>query len=120
MGPKDKKLLFESFEDRRSAILVGFFCLLYFGVMYLPESKWIAKILPLWPVSIFGWIAAASFVAEVIVWKAFKHFYPGWYKNGLTYLLFLCEYGLLLFTIIFFSWPLFWLFRFMTASRGTI
>lgn len=117
MASSEKKLLFESFEDRRSAVLVGFFCLIYFGIMYLPESQWIAKILPLWPPVIFAWMAAAAFAIQVIVWKAFKHFYSGWYKNWVTYLLFICEYGLILFTITFFSWPLFWLYRFMTEVR---
>ena len=120
MVEKGKRLIYESFEDRKFAIAVGFFCLLYFLLTYLPldGNVWIAKILPHWPLSIFIYIAGATVILQGIVWKLFHHFYPRWFLNPLTLLLFLCEFGLILFTVMFFSWPVFWLMQFLLGKHA--
>ncbi len=117
MAKKDKKILFESFGDRKSAILMGIFCYLYFGVMYLPESDWIAKILPLWPYAILGGLAFLTLIAQAVVWKLFKHYEAGWYRSPMALILFVCEFGLLFFTVLFFSWPLYGLHSLLTTPQ---
>lgn len=117
---KGKQFLYESFEDRRLAVFVGFLCIIYFGVSYLPETGFIAKILPFWPLSIFGVISGFTFVLQIIVWKKFEHFYPKWYRDSLTWLLLTCEFGLILFTVTFFSWPLYLLYEFIVKPKPVL
>ncbi len=117
MARKGKQLLYESFEDRPSAILVGLLCLVYFFISYVPENGWIAKILPLWPIRIFGGIAGVTLAAQLIVWKLFRHFDAQSLRDFAVWILFACEFGLILFTILFISWPIYWLYAIFTAPR---
>lgn len=120
MGVDGKKSLFQSFEDRRFAVAVGFFCLVYLGIMYLPDNRWIAKILPFWPPAIFAGIAVITFAVQIFVWKLFRHFYSGWWRHFFVSVLFICEFGLLLFFIMFISWPVFGLYKIFTAPMGLL
>jgi hypothetical protein len=105
---KGIQLLFESFEDKRSTSIVGLLCIAYFFISYLPSTQGLmAKVLPPWPINIFAVIAFATLLAQGIVWKLFRHFEPKLYKNPVAMTLFICEYGLILFTVTAFSWPVY-------------
>ena len=117
MARKGKQLLYESFEDRPAAIIVGLFCLAYFFVSYIPENGLIAKILPVWPLRIFGIIVGITLIAQLIIWKLFRHFDRQSTRDFAVWILFACEFGLVLFTILFISWPVYWLYTFFMAPR---
>jgi hypothetical protein len=120
MAREGKQLLFESFEDKKMAMIVGFFCLVYFGVCYFPESGWIAKILPPWPLNLFGIIAFLTLAAQAIVWKLFRHLDPKLSKEPMAWLLFLCEYGLVLFTVTFCTWPIYLFYGYLVPSQNSL
>ena len=118
MVKKDnKQIIYESFEDRKSAIVVGILCLLYFFLSYLPETSWLGKILPLWPLKVLGGIAAVTLLIQIMVWKIFRHFYPRWYQHLAGVILFISEFSLLLFSILFFTWPLYWVIQIFTKKH---
>ena len=112
------RLIFQSFEDRKTTLVIGFFCLAYFLISYIPESGgWVARILPPWPLDIFLVLASAVLLSQSLAWKVFRHFEAKWYRSGAAWALFFCEYGLLLFTLTFFSWPFYRLYAFIMEKR---
>lgn len=117
MTRKGKEFLYESFEDRKMAILVGFLCLVYFFVSYLPDFGGVAKILPSWPLPLFGIIALITLIGQAIVWKLFRHFEVKWYRYTAGWILFFCEFGLILFTVTFATWPAYLFYAFLTTPQ---
>ncbi len=113
---KQKASLFESFEDKRMTIAVGLICWIYFLTCYLFETPWIAKVLPLWPLHVFAWIGTVTAAVQITVWRKFRHFHKGWIFPP-SLVLFICEYGLLLFTVLFLSWPIFWFLEVALSKR---
>ena len=118
MMDKGRQLLYESFEDRKMAILVGFFCLIYFLLSYLSDSPWLGKILPPWRFRYLSIIIALTFIGQGIVWKLFRHFEVKWYKYAAGWVLFVCEFGLILFSITFLTWPIYLFANFLFFSHA--
>lgn len=117
MANRGKQLLYESFEDRKMAILVGLLCLVYFLVAYIPNWDGIAKIHPSWPMHLFGIIAFLTLVGQLIVWKLFRHFEVKWYQYAAGWILFCAEYGLILFTVTFASWPFYIVYQYLNSPH---
>ncbi len=118
MAKKGKEIIEESFGDRTSVLVVGFLCLVYLGLFYVPGAGWVAKVLPLWPVKVFAGIGVVGFVFQLAVWKIYKHFYPKWYLQPVTLLLLICEFGLLFFSLLFCSWPVYLLLQLLAPKHS--
>jgi hypothetical protein len=120
MARKGKQLLYESFEDKRMAILVGIFCLLYVGGCYLPDSLLAGKILPPWPPNLFAILAFTVLLCQAVVWKLFRHFDTKISKEAAAWLLFWGEYGLILFSVTFVSWPIYLFYLYLTQPHQPV
>ena len=106
---KGKSEIYEAFRDRKSVVLVGLLCALYFGLWFTSNLGSIAQILPPLPRVVFFLLASLVLVGQVSVWRMFKLFQPRWFLDVFSLLLFFCEFSLSLFFIVFLSWP-FYLF----------
>lgn len=119
MTDKTRRLLYESFEDRKMAILVGFLCLIYYAMSYLSESMWLAKILPPWPfLPYLTLVIVLTFIIQLVVWKLFRHFEVKWYKYAAGWVLFICEFGLILFSVTFCTWPFYLFYQYLITPRA--
>lgn len=106
-----KNKIEDSFEDRRMTLLLGFSFWAYF-VYHFTADKSATRVLPvmdsLWYVIILFLVLAA----QVAVWIYFKHFTEEkWNRKILALGYFLCELGVLYFTICLILWPIFLMFR---------
>ena len=117
MKKKGLDWILESFEDRKRVVAVGILCTLYFVIHFLPHPGFVAKILPPWPVGIFALWALAVLGYQVFVWKKLKLFQPTWFRDFRVWVLFYCELSLLLFAVIFLTWPLYLVYAYLTETR---
>ena len=114
---KDKDKLNQEFYDRKATIVVGLLCLIYF-ILYFSSNLGgvLASIIPPLPHPIFSTVAGAVFVSQVVIWRILKLFYPRWFLNLTALILFISEYMLSLFVILFVSWPLYFLITYCIRS----
>ena len=117
MVKRIKEKIFQAFEDRRTLALVSVLCLVYFIFYFSPDTGFVAKILPVWPLKVFLGIASFVMVAQVLGWKLMRHFQSNWHKDLSIWLMFWCEYILALFTVLFFSWPVYFLVQAIQESK---
>ncbi len=118
MAKRGLDWIFASFEDRRMVILIGLICFAHFLLVFIPKNPLMARILPPWPVGIFAFLSAGVLIYQGIVWKVFQLFLPGWYKKPIVWLLFFCEFWVIVFAVTFLTWPLYPVYAFfMEASK---
>ena len=110
--------IFEAFEDRKTLGVVSALCLVYLILHFSPDTGFVAKILPAWPLKTFAVIAGVVFLAQTIGWKVMRHFQSQWYKDFSIWMMFCCEYVLALFTVLFFSWPVYFLIQAIQESKS--
>ncbi len=106
---KGEKRIKESFENKPFIFIVGLLCGLYF-ILHLAgvlEGGFAAKILPPYEDLVYYCFGGIVFVAQVIIWKLFRHFEGKWYRDPKVFLFFLSEFFLITFTIAFISWPVY-------------
>ena len=105
----EKENIFESFRDRRSILIMGLFCLAYFVFFYFVPGAFVAKILPPWRLRHLAVIGMFVLAFQLLSWKLLRHFQKKWYKHAAVWVLFSCEFFLMLFSLTLLTWPV-WLF----------
>ena len=118
---KGKEKIHDSFEDKRSLLIVSFLCLLYFAYYHFsPTEDLLAKILPPLPLEVFGVLAGLVLIIQGIIWKKLKLFQPKWYFMPSVWILFIAEYILGLFVIAFLSWPAYTVISFFADPANKV
>lgn len=104
---KGKDLIYEAFRDKKTSVVVGLLCLLYFILLFSSNLGPFAQILPPLPRNVFLVLAVLVLTGQAAVWRMLSLFQPRWFLNFFSLLLFFCEYTLSLFVITFLSWPVY-------------
>ena len=104
---KDKRRIYESFGDSQSLIFLGILAAVYF-IQHFGGGF---KLLPPLKGAYYGLLAVIVLTGQIVVWKIFKHFQGHWYKIPMVYVLFVCEYIMLLFVTGFLTWPIYLIFN---------
>ncbi len=107
MGRKGKDIIYDSFEDKR-VLFTGLACLIFLILQFFTEIRPLGKFFPPLSQSAFLMIAGGVFAFQIFAWVLLRHFRGEWYRYPLVYLLFLCEFGQISFSICLASWLYFW------------
>ena len=114
---KGKEKIFQEFLDRRSSVVVGILCFVYFILHFTSHlGEILASILPPLSQGVFFGIGAAVLILQVVTWKILQLFYPRWFFNFWALILFFSEYTLSLFAIVVISWPIYFIIGYATHS----
>lgn len=107
-----KEKIEDFFEDRRSTIFLGAAGLAYF-VYHFTAAKTAFRLAP--PMKPTGYAVLFVFVslAQSIVWRYLKRAdeKTKWARFPLSLFYFLCEFGLIAFSLSLAFWPIFLMFR---------
>ncbi len=114
---KGKEKIYEAFGDRKAVLVVGLLCFFYFVLFFSSQLGPLAQILPPLPHPVFTLLALLVLAAQCAVWRMLGLFHPRWFLNFSALLLFFCEFMVLLFAIVFLSWP-FYLFGAYLAHQA--
>ena len=106
MKDNSRRNISESFEDIRNVIILGLLSYIYFALHFSPEEI-IKRVLPPMDPIYYGLMAVFVLATQIVVWKFFRHFQGKWFKHPVVYLLFICEYGILLFMAGLVAWPIY-------------
>ena len=109
MEKKQKERIYAEFRDRKNTLVMGVLCSLYFGLMLTSNLGALARIMPPLPLPIFIGLALFIFGGQIFVWRKLRLLQWRWFLDFFSILLFFCEYAILLFVLLFLSWPIYFL-----------
>ena len=104
--------ILEYFGEGKTIITIGFLCFVYF-ILHFLRLGWIGRILPDLPSSTYITFAFGVFGYQIYAWRRLKLFQGNWYKAVTSWVLFFSEFWLILFSVSFLSWPIYFLSTFI-------
>ena len=106
---KGPERIYEAFRDKKTVVVVGLLCFLYFVLLFSSHLGPFAAILPPLPREVFFLITGAVLTGQIVAWRMLRLFQPRWFLDFFSLLLLFCEFMLSLFVILFLSWPFYFL-----------
>jgi hypothetical protein len=117
---KGRDKIWDFFDNQKPVFYIGPLCFVYFLLMQIPGHNIVTPILPPIGLEAFGIFAALVFLIQILAWRKLKLFDAKFKSDFVSWGMFLCEYGVLLFAVLFLSWPLYgiWLYFADPTNKG--
>lgn len=108
-----RQRFFEFSGGNRTVIIGGLLCAVYFFFYFLSGATVGPTILPPLPRIYFKILGLIIFLIQAVVWKILRMFQKGAMTDPFLYILFFCEFSLLMFVAGVFSWLVYVVYQYI-------